>query len=182
MPECPLNGKVIESCCKNTSCFNNVPTLDFNCLSIHCSIYGKTAMEVLNHLYGKSFRLMVSLVIKVIRVAFVIKELEPKPNRKIQGFEKKWIDSINKAGNINPNFTWLQLVKENDRYVCETDILLKEKLFLERIAQALNTMEATQYPLKDIVSAYRRYFGEIDCRALAISSEDLHYLKELEED
>lgn len=162
MPLCPLNeSKSIDCICNNKACFNNIPSLDFHCLHIHCSVYEKSAMEVLNLLYGKSYRMMTSLTIKAIRVAFILNELTPNPSRKMESFEKRWVDSINAAGYINPKFSWLEVLHENKNFS-----------FLDRMAQILNTMEVTSYSLLDIIDLYQKTFDTIDFRALAINEID----------
>lgn len=166
MPLCPLYSNRLTKACFQETCYNYVPTLDFNCLALHCSIYKKEPSEVLTILYGKSYKMMVALAIKAMRVAYAIKELKPSPTRTLGTFEKVWVNRIKKAGPLNPSLTWVETVKQNMQF-----------LFLDRMAQVLNTMDIYDYSLQEVVNSYKTIFGSLDLKALSIREDEVEKLQ-----
>lgn len=169
MPSCPIyTTEVLSSPCARTECHNNVPTLDYHCLSLHCSIYDKRETEVLQILYGKPYQMMVALSIKAMRVAYVLKNLDQKPKRKMGDFERAWIEKLLSGGPLDPVLHWIDIIKQNANFK-----------FIDRMAQVLNTMDIQEYSLPDILKSYKNIFSKIDLAALAIHENDEDEVKAL---
>lgn len=150
------DGKV----CDKDSCWNYVPTLEYNCLPLHCSIFNLKPIEVLTNLYKKPLKMEMALAIKATRVAFAVKELVHR-NEVLRGFEKEWYGKIESAGPLPPNLHWTVMVDENKNYK-----------IVDRMAQVLNTMDIHEYSLRLIAEKYKELFHSIDLVALAISKDD----------
>ena len=162
MPSCPVkSGLRLEGPCQNPACYNCVPTLDYGCLPLHCSIYGKSQADVLYGLYGKAYKLTVALSIKAARIAFVLKGLEMKPKREISPFEGTWCSRVSNAGPVDPRLHWTEFTKQNEG-----------KKFADRMLQVLNTMEVNEYSLAEVLRSYKSTFSNIDFAAFALNEAD----------
>lgn len=161
MPICPINPKfmVKDFQCPKKQCFCYNESLEFRCISIHCGIHGLDPNVLLTNLYGKKYRMQVSLAIKASRMAWSMKNLSPK-NRYLTEFEKYWYDRIVEAGPLDPSLTWLRMVNQNHRYKIS-----------DRMAQVLNTMDVQQYSLSELIQEYKSLFRKIDPVAFAIPKD-----------
>lgn len=169
MPSCPSKSSLhLEGPCPNTRCYNYVPTLDYCCLPLHGSIYGKSPSDILASLYGKSYKMTVALSIKASRIAYALKGLEHRPSRDISPFEGTWCSRVVSAGPVDPRLHWTELTKQNEG-----------KKFTDRMLQVLNTMEVHEYSLAEVLTSYKSTFRTLDFAAFALQDTDAESVEQL---
>lgn len=171
MAICPINRNVkIEGECGNLLCFNNIGTLEYRCLALHCSVFNVRPNYVMTNLFGKKYKMQLSLALKATRIAWSAKELT-KREKEPKGFEKYWYDRIISAKPIMPNLSWVDMINDNGNY-----------LISDRMAQVLYTMDIQEYPLSDICREYKSLFGPVDPIALSIPSDKVEEFQDFLEE